>query len=46
MITALLAAGIASAVAIFCIGHKVGYRSAVADWHMKERRRPCEERQM
>lgn len=39
MITALLAAGIASAVTIFCLGHKYGYQQAVADWHI-ERREP------
>ena len=39
MIAILAAAGIALAVAIFCIGHRIGYRSAVADWNMKERRR-------
>lgn len=37
MIAILAAAGIALAVAIFCLGHKYGYQQAVTDWHMKKK---------
>lgn len=37
MTTILAAAGTATAVTIFCLGHKYGYQKAVADWHMKRK---------
>lgn len=37
MIAILAAAGTATAVAMFCLGHKYGYQKAVADWHMKRK---------
>ncbi len=37
MTTILLAAGIAAAVAIFCLGHKYGYQQAVTDWHSRKK---------
>lgn len=37
MIAALAAVAIAWTVIVFCTGHKIGYQSAVVDWHRGKR---------